>query len=174
MFVIVVRTSTSYLIIEQIRCLHGHRPVENSRFTLITLQSQRLHVLFERLRLQSLVDVLVSPFTVPPVRCRIGIMIPIVLDPSKDLLLLLLFFRFLPKPSFRGIRDIERMVPGRIAVVTASFNNEGVTLPPFHRYFGNEEIVDVPGDSPRRVFGEGGVASFAASRPDFRREGVLT
>ena len=46
------------------------------------------------------------------------------------------------------IRDVERMVGCRAAIVLAALDDEGVGLAPDHGHLGDEEAVDVPRDAP--------------------------
>lgn len=84
------------------------------------------------------------------------------------------------------------MVPEQLEFNSnTSFNKEGVSLPPLNVNLGDEQVVDVPGNAPRRlacdltrldisctfeeelVTSDGSVALFATSRPNSSSEHLL-
>ena len=104
--------------------------------------------------------------------CRNRELILIEGDTGVDLLLPLLLFRILTESAFRTVGDVQRMVTSWVCqVVTCaksqetrwlglglrrcchlwltSFDDEGVRLAFFDVDFGDQQIVDVPGNAPR-------------------------
>lgn len=65
-------------------------------------------------------------------------------------------------------------LPGWITAIVSAFHYEGVGLTPFQSDFGNQQIVEVPSDSPGRLSSYDGVTSFASSWTNPRIERRFT
>lgn len=97
------------------------------------------------------------------------ILFRIALDARKWRLQQSLVVRLLPKAALRRIGNVERMELRRIFRPIAALHDERVCLAALHVQLRYQQIVEVPGDAPRRVLGERSVAALAARRSDARR-----
>lgn len=75
-----------------------------------------------------------------------------------------LIFRNLTDATFRWIGDIERMISGRLLLAIAALHNERVRFATFHVQFGDEFIVQIPRNAPRRYASDWRVAALTACR----------
>lgn len=82
---------------------------------------------------------------------RVRIAFRIVTDAGEHSLSSLLLFSFLPEATFFTVRYVKWMVSGWICSVAATFYHERVRLTSFNVDFGNEFVIEPPGNTPRRM-----------------------
>ena len=76
-------------------------------------------------------------------------------------------------PALGVIRDVEGVVAGSELLVIAPLHHKGVGLAPDHIDLWDEETIDVPGDAPAHVPGDGGVAVVAPSGTNLGEENPI-
>lgn len=99
----------TYLIVQKVRSLERHGPIQITRFALVAFQSQSFHVILKSVRLGGSVDADVRPLAVLSVSRWIRITARIYADAGVDLLLLTLLLRFLVVTSLGGVCYVKRM-----------------------------------------------------------------
>ena len=103
----------SYLVVNQIWSVLGHRPNKFRRPTLVTLQPKCFKEILESFHILAHVYRLVNPFAVTTSRRGIKVSVRVAVHSGEHRLCHLVFLGLLAESTLGTVGDIKRMVPAR-------------------------------------------------------------